>query len=111
MQKSMQAGKRHTNLRIRPRLSVGQIVLIVVLTLLAILMMTPFIWSVIASLTSRFDLEGQGFKFFYGHFTFENWASLFKNNWGVYIFNTLFIALYSFPIMIFTLSDTVYLLV
>ena len=53
MQKSMQAGKRHTNLRIRPRLSVGQIVLIVVLTLLAILMMTPFIWSVIASLTSR----------------------------------------------------------
>ena len=68
MQKSMQAGKRHTNLRIRPRLSVGQIVLIVVLTLLAILMMTPFIWSVIASLTSRFDLEGQGFKFFYGHF-------------------------------------------
>lgn len=92
MQKSMQAGKRHTNLRIRPRLSVGQIVLIVVLTLLAILMMTPFIWSVIASLTSRFDLEGQGFKFFYGHFTFENWASLFKNNWGVYIFNTLFIA-------------------
>ena len=59
MQKSMQAGKRHTNLRIKPRLSVGQIVLIVVLTLLAILMMTPFIWSVIRSEEHTSELQSQ----------------------------------------------------
>lgn len=73
-------------------LSTGQIILIVILTLVAILMMVPFIWSIIASFTSANDLEGNGFKFFYGAFTFKNWASLFKNNWTLYIFNTLFIA-------------------
>ena len=55
-------------------------------------MMVPFIWSIIASFTSANDLEGNGFRFFYGAFTFENWIELFKNNWTLYIFNTLFIA-------------------
>lgn len=74
------------------RLSTGQIILIVSLTVVALIMMVPFIWSIIASFTSANDLEGNGFRFFYGAFTFENWIELFKNNWTLYIFNTLFIA-------------------
>ena len=74
------------------RLSTGQIILIFRLTVVALIMMVPFIWSIIASFTSANDLEGNGFRFFYGAFTFENWIELFKNNWTLYIFNTLFIA-------------------
>ncbi len=66
--------------------------MIVALTAVAILMMVPFIWSVIASFTPALNLEGNGFKFYYGALTLENWASLFRNNWILYIFNTLFIA-------------------
>lgn len=86
--KSMNFGNRIN----RPHLSCGQIILIVVLTVLALVMMVPFIWSIVASFTSAVDLEGNGFKFFYGAFTIENWTSLFENNWALYIFNTLFIA-------------------
>lgn len=73
-------------------LSVPQIVLIVILSAVALLFMVPFIWSVIASFTPAYNLEGNGFKFFYGAFTLSNWISLFENNWALYIFNTLFIA-------------------
>lgn len=76
----------------RVHLSFGQIILIVLMTVFALVMMVPFFWSIVASFTSSFDLEGNGFKFFYGAFTFENWKSLFENNWALYIFNTLFIA-------------------
>ena len=74
------------------KLSIGQIILIVVLAIVSIIMMVPFIWSLVAAFTPSTNLEGNGFKLFYGALTFENWIALFENNWALYIFNTLFIA-------------------
>lgn len=74
------------------KLSIGQIILIVVLAIVSLIMMVPFIWSLVAAFTPSTDLEGNGFKLFYGSLTFENWIALFENNWALYIFNTLFIA-------------------
>lgn len=74
------------------RMTWQQLVLMIVLLLLGMVMLLPFFWSIIASFTPAFNLEGSGVKLYYGAFTLDNWSSLFEQNWALYIYNTLFIA-------------------
>ena len=89
---STQKNTKNGNKFNKRSLSPDQIVLIVILSVVSIILMVPFIWSIVAAFTPSFNLEGNGFKLFYGTITFDNWVALFENNWGLYIFNTLFIA-------------------
>jgi multiple sugar transport system permease protein len=69
----------------------SQIIIFLTLAILGLIMILPFHWSIVMSFTPLQQQEN-GFHLWFTGWTWDNWAALSKQNWWLYTFNTLLVA-------------------